>query len=174
MIELQLPAILQFHIKSTVSYTISALRKVHFSSLLSYLLRNTSGISHVQGGVILLRIDLLKRKIEIYQNEKVPGIMSLYNMICFREQGLDCNTLLLTLPSKLIDIVKKIQRGDEESSKIVFKLLFLTPIEEFLGYSDLSDRLWELVKQGKDEEFVSIIKQLVEKNKNDKVIGGGN
>ncbi|MEM4718360.1 MAG: hypothetical protein QXE81_06380, partial [Desulfurococcaceae archaeon] len=148
------------------------IRKAHSFPSLIKLIHNLTLTPCVRRGVMVVELDLLRKEIETYQDRKAPGVVAFYNIICFKEHGLDCNSLLLSHPSKLVDIVKKIQRGDEESSKIILKLLFLTPIEEALSTSGITDDLWELIKQGRDEEFVKIIKQLFERRISKKQASG--
>ncbi|MEM3379975.1 MAG: hypothetical protein QW397_04290 [Fervidicoccaceae archaeon] len=55
--------------------------------------------------------------------------------------------------------------GDKESAVIAFTLVFLKPLEKVLGAEDLSDHLLELVKTGRDREFIEAIAKALSSSK---------
>ncbi|MEM4570315.1 MAG: hypothetical protein QXE66_03300 [Desulfurococcaceae archaeon] len=94
----------------------------------------------------------------IREQEKVaPGAIHIYDLVCVRNSGSRCADLLLTRPTEVLASLVSLYGGDKESAVIAFKLVFLKPLEKVLGAEDLSDHLLELVKTGRDREFIEAI-----------------
>lgn len=105
----------------------------------------------------LLGVEELKRKLYEQQSRRVPGMASYLNIICRITYGVDCVSLLFTSPSKLFHAILSYHGGDFHTACYVLKIVFLNPLAEALGKPELSDRMLELVKLGKDEDFRKLI-----------------
>lgn len=104
-----------------------------------------------------LGFEELKRKLYEQLSKRIPGMASYLNIICRMTYRVDCISLLFTSPTKLFHVVLNYHGGDFHTACYVFKIVFLNPLAEILGKPELSDRLLELVKFGKDEDFLKTL-----------------
>jgi hypothetical protein len=103
----------------------------------------------------------LKRRLMEYLTRRAPGVLDLFNIYCMLIHRVDCVTLLFTSPSKLYHIVLTHYRGDIVSTDYAFTLAFLGPIAILLGRVDIVKELLNLVKTGRDSEFLELLAKYV-------------
>jgi hypothetical protein len=107
--------------------------------------------------VNLAELNYLKKRLLEYLSSKSPGVLDLFNIYCHLLYKTDCITLLLTEPSKLYHIVLTHYRGDVSSADYAFTLVFLGPLALLLGRSEIARELLDLVKTGRDREFLELL-----------------
>lgn len=104
-------------------------------------------------------IDSLKNSVQEYLLKKIPGMLSFLNTLCIMNYGVDCITLLFTSPSRLYILLLNHYKGDILSTDYAFTLAFLNPLISCLKNPELVSKLMELVKTGRDKEFVELISE---------------
>ena len=102
-------------------------------------------------------INELKKRLLNYLTRRAPGAVDLYNMYCMLTYKTDCISLLFTTPSKLYYLILNHYKGDSASADYAFTLLFLGPLALLTGRAEIARELLELVKSGRDREFVELI-----------------
>ena len=100
--------------------------------------------------------DLKKRLVE-YLTRRAPGVLDLFNIYCTLIYRVDCITLLFTSPSKLYYILLTHYRGDVVSTEYAFTIAFLGPLAILVNRTDIIRELLELVKTGRDKEFLELL-----------------
>jgi hypothetical protein len=106
-------------------------------------------------------LSVLRERLREYLYRTIPGNLELYNLYCTLQYGVDCLSLFLTRPSRLYHIVLRHQRGDIDSADLAFSIAFLSPLLLILGDPGLSRELLNLVKSGRDEEFLKVIVECI-------------
>ncbi|MEM1526922.1 MAG: hypothetical protein QW775_03065 [Ignisphaera sp.] len=99
----------------------------------------------------------LKDYLRSYLMKRVPGHLTLLNILCISRYNADCISLALVSPSRLYSIVLAHYRGDIISTDYAFLLVFINPIIELLKKPELGEELLYLAKTGKDKEFIELI-----------------
>lgn len=102
-------------------------------------------------------LDKLKEYIRNYLLKRIPGHLSLLNILCVSRYNVDCVSLIISSPSRLYSLILAHYRGDIISADYAFLLVFINPIVEFLKRPDLAEELLYLAKTGKDKEFIELI-----------------
>lgn len=105
--------------------------------------------------------EALKVYLYEYLSKKIPGMLSLLNVLCRTAYRTDCINLLLTSPSRLYMIVVSHYRGDIVSADYAFTIIFLSPLAGYLKRPEVIQHLLDLVKTGRDSEFAELIKKLL-------------
>lgn len=102
-------------------------------------------------------LNKLKDYLRSYLLKRIPGHLSLLNILCISRYNIDCISLVLTSPSRLYSIILAHYKGDINSADYAFLLVFINPLVEFLKKSNLGEELLYLAKTGKDKEFLELI-----------------
>jgi len=105
----------------------------------------------------LLDLSALRERLRDYLSRTIPGNLELYNVYCLLQYRVDCLSLLLTKPSRLYHIVLRHQGGDIHSADLAFSIAFLSPLSIILGNPGLVRELLDLVKSGRDDEFLEVV-----------------
>ncbi|MEM0368605.1 MAG: hypothetical protein QXN57_04090 [Desulfurococcaceae archaeon] len=102
-------------------------------------------------------IESLINRVQEYLSKKIPGMLSFLNTLCIMNYGVDCITLLFTSPSRLYILLLNHYKGDVLSTDYAFTLAFLNPLISRSRNPELVLKLMELVKTGRDKEFIELI-----------------
>jgi len=98
----------------------------------------------------------LKLYVKRYLDSQVPGYIVSLDTISIRRTGKKIIDLLFESPSTLYQILKSYYNS-EVTADFAMLNLFLRPIAIRLESIGLEEQLLTLTKQGKDEDFLSLI-----------------
>ncbi|MGC8983269.1 MAG: hypothetical protein ACP5KA_05945 [Desulfurococcaceae archaeon] len=105
-------------------------------------------------------LENLKTYLSDYVSKRVPGFLSLLNVICTTRYGKDCLSLFFESPSRLYLVFLAYYRGDALSADYAFTIAVLSPIALLARDPGLAGKLLELVKLGRDPDFLDLLTKL--------------
>ena len=98
----------------------------------------------------------LKAYIKRYVDSCVPGYLSSLDKFALQESGKPFLDLLFTSPSKAYKILLTYYKNTY-TADFAMTTLFLKPIAVKLKELGLEDKLLQLIKEGRDSEFLNIL-----------------
>jgi len=106
-------------------------------------------------------IESLKLHIRRYLNTVVPGYIHIIDSYSHRRYGLSAIDLFLTDPIKLYDVLMEYYR-DSFTADFALQKFFLRPLAMRVGDTLLEERLLQVIKRGRVDEFKELLKKIIQ------------
>ncbi len=105
-------------------------------------------------------MEALKLYIRRYINSVVPGYINILDSYSYERYGLSAIDLFLTDPYKLYEVLMDYYK-DSFTADFTLQKLFLRPLAIKVGETLIEEKLLQLIKQGRIDEFREILKKIM-------------
>jgi len=108
----------------------------------------------------LSKIQRIKEVVRKYINTVVPGLLNILDYHINKFYGTSAIELLFSRPSVIYDAILDYYR-DTTVVDFMIRKLFIKPIALEAKASDIEEKLFRLIKEKKDSEFINTIKSII-------------
>jgi hypothetical protein len=103
------------------------------------------------------KLEELKEHVYSQVTRTIPGFLSFLGVLCRVRYGVDPVSLLFSSPSNLYAVLLMHYCGDVNTADYAFTIAFVNPIVNYLKKPELTMLLLELVKTGRNKEFLDLL-----------------
>jgi len=108
----------------------------------------------------LSKMQRIKEVVRKYINTVVPGLLNILDYHINKVYGASAIELLFSRPSAIYDAILDYYR-DTTVVEFMIRKLFIKPIALEAKASDIEEKLFRLIKEKKDSEFINTIKSII-------------